>query len=208
MSPSLQVKILRAIQEGIINRVGSHTNININIRFIAATNKNLFEEVQNGGFREDLYYRLNVVHIHIPSLRERRDDILVLAQHFLDKYSEKKEVTFSIEVLKILIEYHWPGNVRELENAIQRAVIMRTSNVLEPKDLPPIISIHNTKKLETRYYSGLPLKKAVSKFKRELIVHTLINNNWSVKNTAVSLGIHSKYLSRLITANGIIRGVG
>jgi Nif-specific regulatory protein len=107
MSPSMQVKLLRVIQEGTFNRVGSPSPMQVDIRAIAATNKNLFEEVQNGGFREDLYYRLNVVHIHIPSLRD-----------------------------EVLQNYHWPGNVRELENAVERAVVMGGGGHIEPEDLP------------------------------------------------------------------------
>lgn len=135
---SLQAKLLRAIQDQIICRVGSTRPIRLNVRIIAATNKNLEEMVTKGEFREDLYYRLNVIPIQIPPLRERREDILPLAFHFLEKYNKKHGAykTFSLEVCTLFESYDWPGNVRELENLVERMVVISDGKVLTPDCLP------------------------------------------------------------------------
>ncbi|MBW2721779.1 MAG: sigma-54-dependent Fis family transcriptional regulator [Deltaproteobacteria bacterium] len=203
MSPSMQVKLLRVIQEGTFNRVGSPSPMQVDIRAIAATNKNLFEEVQNGGFREDLYYRLNVVHIHIPSLRERRDDILVLAQHFLDKYKHIRgpsNLSFSPNTIEVLQNYHWPGNVRELENAVERAVVMGGGGHIEPEDLPfSVVPSGDT----AQELLGCTLKEALDSFKRDFLQRNLDHQGSSVKETSKVLGIQRTYLSRLISKYGL-----
>jgi Nif-specific regulatory protein len=203
MSPSMQVKLLRVIQEGTFNRVGSPSPMQVDIRAIAATNKNLFEEVQNGTFREDLYYRLNVVHIHIPSLRERRDDILVLAQHFLDKYKHIRgpsNLSFSPNTIEVLQNYHWPGNVRELENAVERAVVMGGGGHIEPEDLPfSVVPSGDT----AQELLGCTLKDALDSFKRDFLQRNLDHQGSSVKETAKVLGIQRTYLSRLISKYGL-----
>jgi transcriptional regulator with PAS, ATPase and Fis domain len=138
LSPKLQAKLLRAIQEKQIERLGSEKSIKIETRILAATNKNLEEEVKKGNFREDLFYRLNVIPIKIPPLRERKEDIHLLAEFFLRKICEREGVKskkFSPAALKKLIEYHWPGNVRELENLIERTVILCDKDVIEEEDL-------------------------------------------------------------------------
>lgn len=134
----LQPKILRVIQEREFERVGGERTIKIDIRLIAATSRNLEELVSKGKFREDLYYRLNVVPIFLPPLRERKDDIPLLTEHFLRKFNEEncKTVDINTEVLDIFLNYQWPGNVRELENTIERLVVMSSSNVIKPLDLP------------------------------------------------------------------------
>lgn len=136
---SLQVKLLRVLQEKVVERVGSTTSIPVNFRLIAATNKNLEEEVKNGHFREDLYYRLNVVKATIPPLRERPEDIPLLINHFIDKYSQEvgNECEITPETIKQLCNYQWNGNVRELENIIERSVILCSNNQVTPSDLPP-----------------------------------------------------------------------
>jgi|UniRef100_A0A7C5AKP6 two-component system NtrC family response regulator len=139
MSPALQVKLLRILQEMEFERVGGTRTIKVDVRVVAATNRDLKEEVEQGRFREDLYYRLNVVHLHIPPLRERREDILPLALHFLRKYAQENvrgEVHLTPEALKLLVNYDWPGNVRELENVMERAVILCSNNRITPQDLP------------------------------------------------------------------------
>jgi DNA-binding NtrC family response regulator len=137
--PSVQVKLLRVLQEKELMRVGSTERIKIDVRMIAATNENLEENMKKGKFREDLFYRLHVFPIFLPDLKDRREDIALLAYHFLDLYSKeaKKEIKgISKEAIKLLLEYHWPGNVRELENTIERAVIMTDQDYLVPQDLP------------------------------------------------------------------------
>jgi len=139
LSAPLQAKLLRAMQEQTIRRVGGNDWIPVSLRIIAATNRDLKQRVAEQSFREDLYYRLNVVTINLPPLRERPEDILLLAQHFLDKYtraSGRPIKGLARETLACLASYHWPGNVRELENAIERAVALTPSELLMPEDLP------------------------------------------------------------------------
>jgi two-component system NtrC family response regulator len=139
MTPALQVKLLRVLQEMEFERVGGVKTIKVDVRVVAATNKELKEEVEAGRFREDLFYRLNVVHLSIPPLRQRVEDIPVLAAHFLRKYAQENargEVRISPEALAALSRYAWPGNVRELENVMERAVILCNRNLITPQDLP------------------------------------------------------------------------
>lgn len=157
LPPQLQVKLLRVVQEKAFQRIGGTEPIHVDVRFICATNKNLEEEVIKGRFREDLYYRINVVHIHVPPLRERKEDIPLLAQHFLQKYARElgKEVegisSYAMEVLK---NYHFPGNVRELENIIQRGVALEQSKLILPESLR--LASHKEKEKES---SGGPVFK-------------------------------------------------
>ncbi len=137
--PSVQVKLLRVLQEKELMRVGSTERTKIDVRMIAATNENLEENMKKGKFREDLFYRLHVFPIFLPDLKDRKEDIPLLAYHFLDLYSKeaKKEIRGILkEAMKLLLEYHWPGNVRELENTIERAVVMTDQNYLVPNDFP------------------------------------------------------------------------
>ena len=137
--PSMQAKLLRAIQEREIQRIGSDRPIRIDVRIIVATNKNLEQEVKNGRFREDLFYRLNVIHIRVPALKERPDDIPLLAQHFLTRFSQKNRKRFkgfTPAAMDALIKHSWPGNVREFENAVERAVILSMGQYISEKDLP------------------------------------------------------------------------
>ncbi len=139
MDVLLQVKLLRALQERTITRIGSSEAVKIDVRIVAATNRNLQKSIQEGRFREDLYYRLNVVNIDLPSLRERREDIPLLAKHFLDYYSAKNDkifLDFENDALEALINYDWPGNVRELENTIERIVVLNDSSRVQIKHLP------------------------------------------------------------------------
>jgi DNA-binding NtrC family response regulator len=157
MDPALQVKILRLLQERSFMRVGGTELINSDIRFVAATNKNIAEEVKAGNFREDLYYRLNVVPIIIPPLRDRVNDIPILAKHFLEKFSAKNEkifVDFEHDAMECLMVYNWPGNVRELENVIERIVVLHNDSKVKIKYLPP-----NLQKLAT---SHKPIARPIS----------------------------------------------
>ncbi len=135
MSPGLQAKLLRVLQEREVERVGSHKSIRLDIRVIAATNKDLREEVQRGLFREDLYYRLDVLPLHWPPLRERKEDILPISQFFINKYQDCSSCCLSQDAKAALSQYHWPGNIRELENVIQRALVMRHGDYITAHDL-------------------------------------------------------------------------
>jgi two-component system NtrC family response regulator len=137
LKEDLQARLLRVLQEKEIERIGDSIPINIDVRVVAATNKNLEQLVKDGKFREDLYYRLNVVTIIIPPLRDRKDDIPFLVDHFIKKYGKEKQYTITDEAMKILHEYYWPGNVRELENCIERAIVVSTEPVITPALLPP-----------------------------------------------------------------------
>jgi Nif-specific regulatory protein len=151
MSPRLQVKLLRVLQEKEFEPVGGTQTIQVNVRVVAATSKDLKKEIRDGRFREDLFYRLNVIPIHLPSLRERREDIPLLVDHFLEKYNRQnsKHISrISHKVLDLLLRYPWPGNVRELENCIERGVVMSPGNVLSGDFLPEEIVSHNLKGAE------------------------------------------------------------
>ena len=139
MTPGTQTKLLRVLQEREFERVGSNTPIKVDIRVITATNRDLAEEVEAGNFREDLYYRLNVIHIEMPPLRDRMEDIPQLVEHFLAKYRWKPDAiptAISEEAIARLMEHDWPGNVRELENAIERAVVLSRGQTIMPDHLP------------------------------------------------------------------------
>ncbi|MDN3609469.1 sigma-54 dependent transcriptional regulator [Vibrio ostreicida] len=135
MSPAVQAKLLRVLQEREVERVGSHKPVQLDIRVIAATNKDLREEVKNGHFREDLYYRLDVLPLHWPPLRERSEDILPISQFFINKYQDSSQCYLSQDAMLSLSQYHWPGNIRELENVIQRALVMRHGDYITAHDL-------------------------------------------------------------------------
>lgn len=142
ISPMMQVRLLRAIQEREVQRVGSNQTISVDVRLIAATHRDLAAEVNAGRFRQDLYYRLNVVAIEVPSLRQRREDIPLLAGHFLQRFAERNRKAvkgFTPQAMDLLIHYDWPGNIRELENAVERAVVLLTGNISE-RELPLAIA--------------------------------------------------------------------
>jgi Nif-specific regulatory protein len=157
MSPRLQVKLLRVLQEKEFEPVGGAQTVRVDVRVVAATSKDLKQEIQKGRFREDLYYRLNVIPIHLPPLRERRDDIPLLVHYFMDKYNklnDKKVSRISQKVLDLLIEYPWPGNVRELENCIERGIVMSPGNVLSADFLPEeIVSLNHRRTAKLRNHS-------------------------------------------------------
>ena len=194
MSPNLQVKLLRIIQEREFERVGGIKSIKADVRIIAATNKNLEEEVAEGRFREDLYYRLNVIPITLPPLRERNDDIPLLVKHFLNKYnsdSSKKLSGFSKKAMSVIMNYKWPGNVRELENIVERMVVLCDTPEVELSDLPnKILSGSATDSSDIPRIdlpeTGIDLSTAVSEFEKSIIIQALNKSNW-VKNRAAKL---------------------
>jgi len=193
MSPNLQVKLLRIIQEREFERVGGVKSIKADVRIIAATNKVLEEEVAEGKFREDLYYRLNVIPINLPPLRERTEDIPLLIKHFLSKYSHAKsgEPDFSKKAIAALMRYRWPGNVRELENLVERMVVLSEGPEIDVNDLPERIlsgahvAPSNIPQIDLPE-SGIDLSTAVNEFERNIIVQALNKSNW-VKNRAAKL---------------------
>ena len=196
ISPALQAKLLRVLQERDFMRVGGTRSIPLNIRVIAATNKNLLTATREGTFREDLYYRLNVVAITMPPLRDRKEDIPQLANHFAAKYSEKcnrQIMGISPDAGTLLKQYDWPGNIRELENAIERAVVLGSSGIILPEDLPE--TLHETPAQSMR---SSTYHEAVRQLKRQLILTAMDQSEGKITEAARLLGVHSNYLHRLI----------
>jgi DNA-binding NtrC family response regulator len=190
-SPSLQVKLLRVLQDGIFERVGDNVTRKTNARIVVATNQSLLDLVQNGDFREDLYYRVNVISIQTPPLRDRIEDIESLVEHFIQKYNEinnKHIKKVSSKTLKLFKSYAWPGNVRELENAIEGAVIMAKSDCIQEFDIPSYTKFsknkHHVKSEQTT------LKKVSEQPEREHILSVLDECNWSRNKAAVALGVN------------------
>jgi Nif-specific regulatory protein len=197
LSPALQVKLLRVLQEREFERVGGTRTIKVDIRLVTATNKNLEEAVNDGSFRQDLYYRLNVVNLEMPPLRERQSDIPLLANYFAAKYGEKcnRRITgISTEAQARLANYDWPGNVRELENAIERAVVLGTTEHILVEDLPDSVLEAETRATApaTRYHD------AVAQTKKQIILNAMQQTNGSFTEAAKILGVHPNYLHRLI----------
>jgi DNA-binding NtrC family response regulator len=188
VSPPTQILLLRVLQDHRFERVGGEETLEVDVRVIAATNKNLMEEMKKGTFREDLYYRLNVIPIFVPPLRERKDDISFLALHFLKKFSQEKEkkiVNFSPEVIEIFLAHSWPGNVRELENVIEHAVIIAKRDEISTKDLPQNLL---QKPLQREELSTL------HDFEKDLILKTLKETNWNKHNASKKLKINRSTL--------------
>ncbi|MCI5523300.1 MAG: sigma 54-interacting transcriptional regulator [Treponema sp.] len=213
---NLQSKLLRVIQERKFERVGSSKTISVDVRIIAATNRNLEEMVSNGSFRDDLYFRLNVVPINIPPLRERTEDIEPLCQFFLEKFSQdmkKNFAGFSREALKAIYSYYWPGNIRELENTVERACILGVPPLIQVSDLhlPSVVSENNddstVKKIvvEAAEKKDKTLKTALNEFKKEYISQILSEVNWNQTEAAKVLGIQRTYVSRLLNELDIKR---
>ncbi len=194
MSPDLQVKLLRAVQERQFERVGGTTTLDVDIRVISATNKNLVSAIETGSFREDLYYRLNVIPIHILPLRERKEDILNLIHHFQDRMTMRvkgyQPKTFSSEASQALLAYDWPGNIRELENLIERVSVLVEAPVIELHDLPDYITSSSATVLPANissvFNNNVGFTQAVDQYQRALILHALNETRW-VKAKAADL---------------------
>lgn len=206
MSLKTQAKILRILQEQKFERVGGTKTISVDVRVIAASNKNLEEEIGKGTFREDLYYRLNVIPIEVPPLRERLEDIPMIVDEFLEHFcygsgSEKKEM--SPDALELFKSYDWPGNVRELKNMVERLVILTPGNLITAEDIPDSL------KKKLKLYSQSPLfqvdslKEARSYFEREFILRKLAENNGNISQTAEAIGIERSHLHKKIKAYGV-----
>ncbi|RMG75096.1 MAG: sigma-54-dependent Fis family transcriptional regulator [Nitrospirae bacterium] len=201
MSLLTQAKVLRVIETQEFQRVGGNKSIKTDVRIIAATNKNLEREVKKGNFREDLYFRLNVIPLHIPPLRERKEDIPLLVRHFIKTISAeygRAEKRISDEALQLLMQYDWPGNVRELRNAVERMVIMCPSDEISPKDIPMFKTDEGGD-----YFSYKTLKEAREAFERDFILKRLKENNWNISKTAEVLNIERSNLYRKIKNYGI-----
>ena len=204
MSPTTQMKLLRVLQEKEFEPLGSVQTLKADVRVIAATNKDLDQEVKKGRFREDLFYRLNVIPIHLPPLRERKEDIPDLANHFLSQYREKnkKEIKeFSPKALDLLIRYEWPGNIRELENCIERAVIVARGELIAPVDLPPSIQNLPAGKgdSEILFPAGISLQEA----EKALILKTLEDAGGNRSRAAEILGINRRTLQMKLKEYGM-----
>jgi two-component system response regulator HydG len=207
-SPTMQAKLLRVLQEKEVQRVGSEETIKVNVRIVAATNRNLEADVAKGRFREDLFYRLNVMNLNVPPLKERQEDIPILAQHFLEKFAEKNRKTvkgFVPLAVDMLLNYDWPGNVRELENAIERAVILLTGEYITEKQLP----LNITKKypdLSTSPIAAAPLMdgtRSMEEIEKEAILATLKASGGNKSETARRLGITRKTLHNKLKNYGL-----
>jgi Nif-specific regulatory protein len=197
LAPSLQAKLLRVLQEHEFERVGGTRTVRVDTRLITATNKDLAEAVRKGTFREDLYYRINVVSLETPPLRERRGDIVLLASYFAEKYGarcKRKIVGIAPEARESLAGYHWPGNVRELENAIERAVVLGSTEILRQEDLPEVV-------LEANSAEGLSTAKyhdAVLEAKKRIILEAFDEAGANHNDAAKRLDLHPNYLHRLL----------
>ena len=196
MSPSTQAKVLRVLEEQEFERVGGGQTIHVDVRVISATNKDLQEEIQSDNFREDLYYRLNVVPLHMLPLRERVTDLPVLVDHFLSRFcgeNQKPNLTIHENALKILNRYSWPGNVRELRNMVERLVILCPRETIEVDDLPPEL---NRSGDPSQIDTETPLREAKNEFEHRFIQNCLETNDWNITETARQLGIERTNLHR------------
>ena len=203
-SPALQAKFLRVLEDRQFEPVGSNKTITVDTRIILASNRNLQEEVQQGRFREDLYYRINVVTINLPPLCERVGDIPLLAEHFLRIYSiqhNKEKLGFTDQAMEYLERYFWPGNVRELENVIERAALLSPGKFIGVEDLPGSITQNPDQQLKT--YSPVSLKKAMVEPEKRIIRQALEANQWNRQATAKALGINRTTLFKKMKQYGL-----
>ena len=204
MSLKTQSKVLRALQEQRFEPVGAATSVNVDVRVIAATNKDLEEEIARGNFREDLFYRLNVVPFVVPPLRERAEDVPLLAEHFLREFCSsygRKPKQLTPEALKVLTAYGWPGNVRELKNLIERIVIMNSQPLIQKKDLPSLLYRDNTRRAALAEASTLQQARAA--YEKDFILRKLEENKGNVSRTAELLGLERTHLYRKMKTLGI-----
>jgi two-component system nitrogen regulation response regulator NtrX len=200
MSLATQAKLLRVLETQEFQRVGGSRKIKVDVRIIAATNKDLEDEIKKTNFREDLYFRLNVIPIYVPSLRERKDDIPLLVEHFLRIFAQQygqRLKTVSKTTLRTLMEYDWPGNVRELKNTIERFVIMNASDTIDVKEIPSF------RAGKTDYSAFKTLREAREQFERDFILKKLQEYNWNVSKTSEELEIERSNLHRKIKSLGI-----
>ncbi len=206
ISPAVQVRLLRVLQERTFERVGSNDGVSVNVRVLAATSRNLEKEIEKGGFREDLYYRLNVFPIILPPLRERRSDIMLLVDHFLQKYSTmygKNIKRISTSAINMMMAYHWPGNVRELENCVERAVLTAADDVIHGYNLPP--SLQTSDETQTSIFprDGADLKTMVESYEKEIITDALKKHRGNAAACARYLNTTQRIINYRIQKLGI-----
>jgi Nif-specific regulatory protein len=190
---SIQVKLLRVLQQRQIERIGSNKTIHVDVRIITATNRDLEEMIKNNTFREDFYYRINVFPIYVPALRERKADITMLTDHFINKINKQNSMNvkrITGGALDMLMMYSWPGNIRELENVMERAMIMTTDNVIHSYNLPP--SLQTAVSSNTVDRGSLEL--VLGKVEKQMIIDSLIANNGNIAKSAVQLGITERIM--------------
>jgi DNA-binding NtrC family response regulator len=199
ISLNMQVKLLRVLQEGEFERVGGTETIKVDVRIITATNQDLETRIREQKFRQDLYYRLNVIPIEVPPLRERKDDIKLLVEYFLEKYQEvhqKKIERIENDAISALDEYDWPGNIRELENYVERAIVLNKTGIITKSDLPQVIA--KSQKTIVEYDESTGLNGAVDLFERQLILSELNRNKGNKARTATNFKINrSTFMSKL-----------
>lgn len=210
MSTSMQVRLLRVLQEGVFERVGDSRPIKVNVRIICATNKNLEDAVQAKEFRKDLFYRLNVIYLHVPPLRERLGDIPLFIGHFIEKYNAKYHLSVSgvsTRALGKCYSYSWPGNVRELENVIERAVVTCNSDTIEDLDLHDSVLPDLSGVEKTRYRGGFlaAKKRIVERFEKEYLTDILRKNGGSITRSAQEVGLNRKNLYLKMRKHNILR---
>jgi len=205
ITPAMQVKLLRALQEREVTRVGGNRPIPVDVRIIAATNRDLEALVKDGRFREDLYYRINVIPIQIPPLRERRDDIPPLVDHFIAKHAQaegRKIRGLSGEARKLIMEYAWPGNVRQLESAIERAILLAETDRIEAEDLP--FEIRQASEPATNFAFKLPPEGiSFEELERSLIIQAMEQSGWNITRAAKLLGLSFRTLQYRLDKFGI-----
>ncbi|HUN61317.1 MAG TPA: sigma-54 dependent transcriptional regulator [Candidatus Sulfotelmatobacter sp.] len=203
MSLRTQSKVMRVLEEQRIEPIGSNQTLSVDVRVIAATNKNLEQEIARGAFRQDLFYRLNVIPFHVPPLRDRKEDIPVIARFFLNEFSAeygKKTRELSEGALEILLRYPWPGNVRELKNLVERLVIVCPQARIEPHHLPPELFRGVAESPQHPYAT---LHEARSAYEREFILRKLQEHRWNMTQTASALGLERSHLYRKMKSLGI-----
>ncbi|MBN2654429.1 MAG: sigma-54-dependent Fis family transcriptional regulator [Nitrospirae bacterium] len=214
MPAILQVKLLRVLQERSFERVGGVKTVQTDTRIMAATNKDLEQEVKAGRFREDLFYRLNVIPVNIPPLRQRKEDILALCSFFVRKHADRfgrQPVTFSDEAVNIFMNYEWPGNVRELENTIERLLVLKDDNVVTPFDLPERMTGKKIPELPSiiddedanPFVAGIDLNSAIEEYEKRLILHALELNNGVKSQAAKYLNLNRTTLIEKMKRLGI-----
>ncbi len=206
MGLKTQAKALRILQEQKYERVGGTRTLKVNVRVIAASNKNLEEEIAKENFREDLYFRLNIVPIEVPPLRNRTEDIPLLVEEFLNTFSkddrlESKEMT--PEAIHLLQNYHWPGNVRELKNLLERLIIMTSDKIIDVKDIPEPYAQTKTARKDSSLFLSASLKEAKKEFEKIYLIRKIEENRGNISRTAEAIGIEKSHLHKKIKAYGI-----
>ncbi|RMD50967.1 MAG: sigma-54-dependent Fis family transcriptional regulator, partial [Ignavibacteria bacterium] len=208
MSLQAQAKVLRAIEEGIIERVGGNKQISVDVRIIAATNKNLEEEIEKGNFREDLYHRLNVIPIYVPPLRERKEDIPLLVDHFTKKFCSQNNYplkSFTDDALELLKNLSWKGNVRELRNIIERIVIMLPEEKIDATMIRPLVGLQNIKD-ESLIDTSNSFQEFKEKAEKAYIIKQLEENDWNISKTAEIMEIQRSHLYNKMKKYNINKG--